>query len=45
MYSFLLGHLPRFWANLVMVLWYLLLIILVIAFSSYQQADFRYAKV
>jgi len=45
MYMLLIRYLPRFWANVIILVWYLLLAILVILTSGTHQAEFRYGNI
>jgi hypothetical protein len=42
MYRFLCRHLPRPLANVAIIIWYVLLVVLVVAGFSIPQAEFRY---
>ena len=45
MYSFLCRHLPVKWARVAAVIWYVALIVLTIAFTSVNTAEFRYGNI
>jgi hypothetical protein len=45
MYPFLCRHFPVWLANLLMVLWYALLIILVCRWFLFSDSDFRYRRI
>ena len=45
MYSFLCRYLPVSLARVLIILWYVALIVLTIAFSSVNMAEFRYGNI
>jgi len=45
MYGLLRAHLPKTAADILMVVWYVALVFLIIAFAGSDESDFRYLRI